>query len=57
MMITINKLTQRSFRLNYGSYMYIICVSEMVAILNMATKEGSVDMLKVHNSVSLQSKT
>ena len=40
MMITINKLTQRSFRLKHGKYMYIICVSEMSAILNMATKEA-----------------
>ena len=40
MMITRNKLTQRSFRLKHGSYMYIICVSEMAAILNMATKEA-----------------
>ena len=44
MMITINKLTQRSFRLKHSSYMYIICISKMAAILNMATKEASGDV-------------
>ena len=44
MMITINKLTQRSFRLKHGSYMYIICIYEMAAILNMALKKASGDV-------------
>ena len=43
-LITINTLTQRSFRLKDGTYMYIICVSEMAAILNMATEEFSGDV-------------
>ena len=41
MVKTINKLTQRSFRLNHDAYMYIICVSNMAAISNMATKKAS----------------
>ena len=44
MLKTINKLTQRSFRSNHGAYMYIICVSHMVAILNMTTKKASADV-------------
>ena len=44
MVKTIIKLTQRSFRLKHDTYMYIICISEMAAILNMATKEASGDV-------------
>ena len=44
MLKTLNKLTQRSFRLKHGAYKYIICVYEMAAILNMTTKEASGDV-------------
>ena len=44
MLKTINKFTQRAFRLNHGAYMYIICVSDMAAIFNMATKKASADV-------------
>ena len=44
MLKTLHKLTQRSFRLNHGAYMYIICVSDMAAILNMTTKKASADV-------------
>ena len=48
MEITINIMRQRSFRLKHGSYMYNICVSEMSAILNMATQEASGDVESSH---------
>ena len=44
MLITINTLTQSSLGLKHGTYMYIICVYVMAAILNMVTKEASGDL-------------
>ena len=41
---TTNKFTQRSFRLKHAAYMNISCVSDMAAILHMATKKASADV-------------